>query len=184
MPAKKPRALNKRHSTKKEKEARESSESALIPKVALSKEPPIALNGHAHATLMWNRLIDLYYQTDGTIVTAFDESLLEKYCLADEELNELAELREETLNLWRKHVAILEEMDVDPANLKAYFGALSQANALNQRYQSMDARMDGKRKYLHTLSQSLYLTPRSRAGVAPTEKEPEPPKSEMDKLLG
>jgi hypothetical protein len=47
----------------------------------------------------------------------------------------------------------------------------------------MDARLDGKRKLLHSIAQSLYLTPRSRAGVAPPEKEPEKPKSEMDELL-
>jgi phage terminase small subunit len=47
----------------------------------------------------------------------------------------------------------------------------------------MDARLDGKRKLLHTLSQSLYLTPRSRAGVAPEQKEPEHDDDPMDKLL-
>ena len=37
----------------------------------------------------------------------------------------------------------------------------------------LDARLDGKGKYLHSLEQSLYLTPRSRAGVAPVQKEKE-----------
>ena len=62
-------------------------------------------------------------------------------------------------------------------------GALMQANALIQRFQGMDARLDGKRKLIFSLAQSLYLTPRSRAGVAPEEKDGEEPQSDMDKLL-
>jgi phage terminase small subunit len=48
----------------------------------------------------------------------------------------------------------------------------------------LDARADQKRKALLQLRQSLYLTPRSRAGVAPTKKEEEEPLDPMDQLLG
>lgn len=74
-------------------------------------------------------------------------------------------------------------MKPKPGQRQDYVNALTQANALLQRFQGMDARMDGKRKLVFALAQSLYLTPRSRAGVAPTEKEPEEPKSEMEKML-
>jgi hypothetical protein len=69
------------------------------------------------------------------------------------------------------------------AHIKDYLGALFQANALLQRYQGMDARLDGKRKLVFTLAQAMYLTPRSRAGVAPKQKEEEQPKNEMEELL-
>jgi hypothetical protein len=74
---------------------------------------------------------------------------------------------------------------MNPKNdaLKDYFNALAQANALLQRFQGMDARLDGKRKMVFALAQSMYLTPRSRAGVAPPEKPPEKPKSKMGGLL-
>jgi hypothetical protein len=47
----------------------------------------------------------------------------------------------------------------------------------------LDARVDLKRSKLHTLRQSLYLTPRSRAGTAPAAKEEEEAPDEMEKLL-
>ena len=57
------------------------------------------------------------------------------------------------------------------------------ANELYTKWQGADARLDGKRKLLHDLEKSLYLTPRSRAGVEPPTKEPDVPKSEMEGLL-
>lgn len=48
----------------------------------------------------------------------------------------------------------------------------------------LDARADQKRKTLHQWRQSLYLTPRSRAGVAPPKKAEEQPLDPMDALLG
>ena len=155
----------------------------MTPKTSIPKKPPSALTGHAHAATTWRRLVGLYFETDGTIVTAFDADLLIKYCLAEEELLELFKLRAEIKTLWTRHVKILGKMDPRADQLKDYFSALANANALLQRFQGMDARMDGKRKMLVLIAQSLYLTPRSRAGVAPPEKPPERPKSEMGNLL-
>lgn len=155
----------------------------MLPKTLLTIKPPSALNGHRIAKSIWERLVGLYFETEGTIVTAFDADILVKYCLAEEELIELLKLRNEIKKLWDHHLKILGKMKPKADELKPYFEALAQANALLQRFQGMDARMDGKRKMIVTIAQSLYLTPRSRAGVAPTEKEPEQPKDPMDSLL-
>ena len=183
MPARKPSSLTKRHSTKAEREARTAGESALTPKTLLQKQPPAALTGHKHASALWKELVGLYGETEGTIITAFDKDLLIKYCLAEEELTELFAMRGEIKKLWTHHTKILGRMNPKGDELKDYFNALAQANALLQRFQGMDARLDGKRKLVFSLAQSLYLTPRSRAGVAPPEKEPEQPKDEMEQLL-
>lgn len=155
----------------------------MTPKTELTLNPPAALNGHKTAADVWKRLVGLYLETEGTIITAFDADLLVKYCLAEEELLELFTLRASIKKLWEQHVKMLSAMKPKGDQLKDYFNALAQANALLQRFQGMDARLDGKRKLVFALAQSLYLTPRSRAGVAPPEKEPEEPKSEMENLL-
>ncbi len=183
MPAKKPVALSTRHDTKEEREKREANEAGLVPRTALTGTPPAALNGHVEARAVWKRIIGLYEETEGTIITAFDSDLLVKYCLAEEELHGLLKLRVEILRLWGKHCRMLTRMRPTKKNLKDYYGALMAANALLQRFQGMDARLDGKRKMLVAMEQSLYLTPRSRAGVAPPEKPDEEPESEMDKML-
>lgn len=183
MPTRKPTTLITRHDTKDERSARVSAETALVPKTALTIKPPSALDGHRHARAVWKRLIGLFLETQGTIITAFDADLLVKYCLAEEELSELFALRGEIKTLWSAHSKVLTGMQPTAETMKDYFNALAQANALLQRFQGMDARMDGKRKLVFSLAQSLYLTPRSRAGVAPPEKDPEQPKSEMGGLL-
>lgn len=183
MPAKKSSSLNKRHDTKKDKQSRESAEAAMTPTTQLTGKPPPALTGHKHAAATWTRLLSLYDETQGTIITAFDADILIKYCLAEEELNELAGLRRVIFQTWNTHLKWLNNLKPKGDQIKDYLGALQQANALLQRFQGMDARMDGKRKLVFSLAQSLYLTPRSRAGVAPQEKPPETPPDPMDNLL-
>lgn len=183
MPARKDSSLNKRHDSKKDKQARESAENALRPVTKLTLQPPGALDGHPHARTVWKRTISLYAETTGEIITAFDENLLIKYCLAEDELFELQDVRKEIASLWKKHNATLKKLKPKIDNLKDYLTALDQANALLKQFQGMDARLDGKRKMLLAMEQSLYLTPRSRAGVAPPEKPDEEPDSDMDKLL-
>ena len=183
MPAKKPHSLITRAETKAARAARVAGETAIMPKTQLATNPPAALKGHAEAMAIWKRLVGLYLETEGTIVTAFDSDLLIKYCLAEEELQELFALRAEIKAMWKVHVKVLGHLKPHPDDLQAYFGALSQANALLSRFQGMDARLDGKRKMVFALAQSMYLTPRSRAGVAPQARKEEAPKDEMGKLL-
>ena len=183
MPARKNSALNKRHNTKKDRSEREAAEAALVPTTELTIKPPAALKNHKCASAVWTRIVGLYFETEGKIITAFDQDVLIKYCLAEEELEELYALRASIKKVWLNHLKVLVKIHPTNKAMKDYFGALMQANALLQRFQGMDARLDGKRKMIHAMAQSLYLTPRSRAGVAPQEKEPADPETDMDKLL-
>ena len=155
----------------------------MKPTTKLGMEPPRALDDHPHARKVWKRTIRLYTEIQGEIITAFDEDILIKYCLAEGELVELQGFRKAIAILWNQHSKWLAKLKPTNENLKNYFNALTQANALLKQFQGMDARLDGKRKMLLAMEQSLYLTPRSRAGVAPPEKPEEKPDSEMDKLL-
>ncbi len=176
MPARKPKSLNRRHSTKAEKAERESAELAMTPTTKLSESPPAILARHKKAMQTWKRLVGLYFEAEGEIVTAFDEDALAKYCLLEEECLVLEDLRDGVLGDYEGIHKQLARMKPKGEEMKIYYSLLEQVNALLARYQGLDARLDGKRKHVHTLAQSLYLTPRSRAGVAPTEKaKPEAP---------
>jgi hypothetical protein len=156
----------------------------MLPKTPLSTKPPARLMGHVAAMETWTRLIKLYQSTKGTmIVCAFDEDVLCTYSLCEAELVELFKLRSEVKDLWDAHSKLLARFKPRTDQLQEYVGLLAQAGALLKRYQGIDARLDGKRKLLHALSQALYLNPRSRAGVSPAEKEPEPRPSTMSKIL-
>ena len=79
MPARKPAALRKRHDTKRERAARSAAESSTSPKTFLQKRPPAELQGHVHARAAWTRLVALYGETEGQLITAFDADILVKY---------------------------------------------------------------------------------------------------------
>ncbi len=184
MPAKKPNTLSNRHSTREEKDARESAERAMTPATQLTLRPPAMLAKHKQAAAVWKRLIGLYGETEGTIITAFDADLLAKYCLAEEECDWLSKRiddAEKSSVLIAKQIQRMNPKE--DSQWKIYANLLKQWNAIETRVTGLDARLDGKRKLSHSLAQSMYLTPRSRAGVAPTEKEPPKPDSEMGSLL-
>lgn len=181
MPARKPQTLNKRHATKDEIEARTAAEAAMVPTTQLSRTPPSLLRNHKHASATWERLVSLYFETENTFMTAFDADLLAKYCLLEEECLWLSDLRasvyDEAQNL-KKRLGRVNAKDAEQTRL--YYDLIEQYNALITRVQGLDARLDGKRKLSHAYAQSMYLTPRSRAGVAPAEK----PSSENEDDFG
>ena len=185
MPARKPASLNSRNTSKEIRQEREAGESALTPKTALTAATPVRLRGkdHARAAATWKRTLNLYAEIDGQIVTAFDYDLLIKYCLLEEECYELESMRKEIKKDWESNTTQAKKIKVNDKNIKEWVAMWGIVNALFGRFKEMDARLDGKRKLLHTLSQSLYLTPRSRAGVAPSEREEIEPEDEMAKLL-
>ena len=181
MPARKPLTLITRDETLDAKQHRRDAESAMTPRTTLTLKPPPALKGHKPAADVWRRVVGLYAEIDGTIATGFDYDLLIKYCLLEEECDWLAGIR---ASIDKQHRAAAKKLaKARPDDMDAYYKAMGQLNALLTRLQGFDARLDGKRKLLHDLSKSLYLTPRSRAGVAPPTKEPDEPKSEMESLL-
>jgi phage terminase small subunit len=183
MPARKSSVLIVRDETRVDRQSRVDGESAMTPKTDLSRKPPKLLNGHKVASTTWTRVVSLYFEIDGKIATAFDSDLLVKYCLLEEEVIELSDLRVVIKKEWQEQLKQAKRIKPNDKNLKEWGRMWDVVNGLFQRFQGMDARLDGKRKLLHALSQSLYLTPRSRAGVAPPTKEPDEPKSEMEELL-
>ena len=185
MPAKKPSILNVKNDTKADKAARANAESAMIPKTELSIKLPEKLKGkgHAIAAATWKRIISLYLEIDGTIATAFDVTLLVEYCLADEEVREIASMRRDVKLDWEKNEKAAKKVKPTTETLKDWVAMWNIVNSLLKLFKEYDARMDQKRKLLLSYSQSLYLTPRSRAGVAPAVKEPPEPEDPTEKLL-
>jgi hypothetical protein len=183
MPASKPATLNTRDETKASRAARSAAESAMRPRTELTRKPPDMLAKHKVAADTWKRVVGLYMEVEGKIATSFDADLLVKYCLLEEEVIELAEMRQTIKKEWAEQLKAAKRFKPDAKQIKDYVNMWNVVNALFQRFQGMDARLDGKRKLLHALSMSLYLTPRSRAGVEPPMKEPEAPQSEMEKVL-
>jgi hypothetical protein len=184
MPAKKPAGLITRAETKADRKQRADGEAALKPRDPLRMKPPARLTGHVVASALWRRMISMYSGLAAEIVTRLDEDMLVSYCILEEQLAEMDRLRttaqknyeraQKTLDLW----AAKEDVDIKEL--------IKWQNSVNWGLDSvtkLDARVDRKRALLHVLRQSLYLTPRSRAGVAPPEKPPEEPKSEMEKIL-
>lgn len=187
MPARKKSTLNKRHDTKGDKQQRVDSEKALQPETVLSK-PPAKLTGHKVARQTWFDVISLQNETqaaqDGNpIITAYDEKSLIDYCLlVEEEVGLEGELK--TIRSERKKLAAdVKKMKPTDENVKVWLGRWNVITSLAAMIIKIDARLDGKRKLKVTLARDLYLTPRSRAGVAPPTKEPDKPKSEMEGLL-
>ena len=184
MPAPKPSTLSQRHDTKADRAARTAAESAMAPKTQLSSKPPERLRGHVTAQSVWKRIVALYQELDGEIATAFDADLLTKYCLLQEEVIELEKLRAEMMTDYKDQHKAAKKIKPNPETLKDWLAMWTVVNALGQKFQGLDARLDGKRKLMLSIEQSLYLTPRSRAGVTPPTKPPEDAPSEMDDILG
>jgi len=84
---------------------------------------------------------------------------------------------------WKDSEKALKKIKKTADNLKEWTAMQEVVNGFYMRIQGMDARLDGKKKLILAMQQSLYLTPRSRAGVAPTDKEPEHDDDPMAALL-
>ena len=72
MPARKPASLVSRNTSKELRAERESGESAMTPKTELSAAVPVRFRGRAHtaAAATWKRIVKLFREVDGKIVTA------------------------------------------------------------------------------------------------------------------
>lgn len=188
MPARKPSSLNTRHDPPADRAARADAEAAMTPRTAIGTKPPAELTGHKRAISVWKHTLGLYGETEAKIICAFDQGILVDYCLLVEQLVELDELRAQTL---ATHAAMLKSLKELTAKMKKKDAktVLAEQMAITEKLEmimgqiiKLDGRIDRKRALIHTLRQSLYLTPRSRAGVTPAEREEEI-KTEMDKLL-
>jgi phage terminase small subunit len=182
MPARKPSSLHTRHSTAAEKADRNQQESALRPDRPLPMEAPVRLKGHDLAAAAWRRLMRTYSELEGEIVTRLDQDLLIDYCLLLEQLHEMDKMRKTAQQAWQdleaRRLAMIEEGEHEAAT-KLVDKVLEACDMVVK----LDSRVDRKRALLLQLRQSLYLTPRARAGVAPSKKEAEPEKDPLEMLL-
>jgi len=188
MPAHKPPSLNKRKDSKQARAARVDLESMVTPATELTIDPPVELKDKKIACSVWVRVLTLQSETqaakDGApIITAFDERSLIMFCKMVEEERiletKLSKLDKAQDELHSKVNKIKPTKD----NLKDYLSLWAQFNGLTSNFKGMSARLDAHRSSMHEIAKSMYLTPASRAGVSPTQKEPEAPPSEMEKVL-
>lgn len=180
MPAKKNSALVKRHETNQEKADRVAGEKALTPKTALTVAPPAALKGNTIAAARWKRLIALYNEVQGDLVTAFDEDQLANYCMLYQELNDdLPKL----IAAMRKTYERLDKRSQRVEDETLLLELAKHLTQMMKEIKALDARRDAKRALMLKLAQSSYLTPRSRLGVNPPEKEKDDDSDPMESLL-
>ena len=217
MPARKPQALITRHETAAEKAERAGRESAVRPERELPRTAPERLRGHNVAAAAWRRLVRLYGEIEGEIVTRMDQDILTDYCLVMEQLVEMDQMRAKAADICHELDRRLGELDLKQGKLRQelkeaqkgagepgadvtaavgkleeqiekasdqYLQVLMKAAGASEAVVKLDSRVDRKRALLLQLRQSLYLTPRARAGVAPEKKAEEEPPDELEQLLG
>ncbi len=197
MPAPKPKSLITRHETKAEQAEREERESAVMPSRPLPKQAPAILKGQKVASETWRRLVRMYSELEAEIVSRLDMDLLVDYCMLTQQVAELDVMRQSAYSVWmrlsKKHEELAKEAKTfaddgkrTEAKEKSEL-ALEYATKVVGAFDAivkLDARSERKRALLKQYRESLYMTPRARAGVAPKGKEPESEEDDpMDKLL-
>ena len=182
MPARKPKSLIVRHETAAEKDARIAGEEALRPAKGLPMSPPARLRDHQVASAAWRRVMRMYAELEGEIVTRLDYDLLVDYCLLIEQVAELDRMRKAAYQVWMR---LGEEYDklVEDGQAEEALKLIGKMGDAFDGVVKLDGRVDRKRDLVFKLRQSLYLTPRARAGVAPAKKEKEAPKDALEMLL-
>lgn len=154
----------------------------MRPARSLPLKAPASLAGHDLAATAWRRLMRHYAELDGEIVTKLDQDLLLDYCMLLEQLHEIDKMRDIAQNTWTQletwRLAMIEK-----GSHAAATKLVSQLFEICDMVVKLDSRADRKRALLLQLRQSLYLTPRARAGVAPVRKEAEPEKDPLEQLL-
>ncbi len=154
----------------------------MLPTRRLPTEEPAQLKGHKLAAATWRRLMREYGSIEGTIVTRLDLDMLIDYCMLYEQLTELDHMRKVAYEVWLQFSEKRQELANEEKGDEALEMAIKIAGAF-ETVVKLDGRADRKRDLLLKLRQSLYLTPRARAGTAPPEKPPEEPKDPLAQLL-
>lgn len=172
MPARKPKSLIERHETKAEIQARIERESAVRPEKSLPMNAPSRLKGHNIAKQTWRRLMKVFDEIQGEIVTRLDMDLLVDYCILAEQTEEIDAMRKSAFAAWQLMVKRQEELLKEGKIDEAVYLATRVGDAV-EAIIKLDGRVDRKRALMLQQRQSLYLTPRARAGVAPAKKEKE-----------
>ena len=181
MPAAKPVAIHTRHSTKPEIEQRAAQEEALTGCRALPAMPR-SLKGHQVAQAAWRRLMREFSRVEAVLVTRLDMDQLIDYCMLEEQKVEIDQMRRaayESMLALAQELELLRKKNMIDDAAKVASRVIDATNEVVQ----LDSRADRKRDLLMKLRQSLYLTPRARAGAAPKTKVEEPPEDPFEQLL-
>jgi len=178
MTRSKPSSLVVRAESAADRAVRLAREKAVTPARPLPKNPPAALKDHPTARRAWRYLAARWDETEGTIVTSFDLGIVSNFCLAIEQFAELQKMRDAAYRLWLE----LSEAQSAAGPEDKISLAIKTVYSFDMILK-IDARLDRKSDLLHKLGQSLYLTPRSRAGVAPTPQTAAPEPDELEQLL-
>lgn len=146
----KPEGLKTGAYTKKDREIGAQVEKSMQPDVDLPANAPSFFDFKVvKAEQVYKRLMKYYSQLDAVIVTSLDRDLIVNYCSMVSEMSELKILRRRLLGMYSSNPASTPIADIT----------------------TIDARIDRKASLIHTLAQSLYLTPRARAGAIPEKKK-------------
>lgn len=182
MPAKKPHSLHNWHAGRDAAAARAAGEELMQSKRPLPEEPA-ALASHPAALAVWRRLIREYGAVEGVIVTRLDMDLLLDYCLLLEQLEEIDQLRKVAFDTWAAAAKKYENQKKDQNNSDGQARLAIKVVDAVEAMAKLDGRADKKRDLILKIRQSLYLTPRARAGVAPQGRAKEPPPDPFEELL-
>jgi len=183
MPARKPSALITRHETAAEQAERTARESSARPARTVPASPPAQFKHRQIAQTAWRYLVRRFGEAEGEIITGFDLHLLINFCMAIEQLAQLNMMRDKAYEAWLQLAGEHTRLIDDEGEAEdIVLAAVRVVNAF-EAVLKLDSRIDRKVDLLHKLAQSLYLTPRSRAGVAPTRKEAETPPDELEQLM-
>lgn len=154
----------------------------MRPARALPSEPPKRLARRQVAAAVWRRVMREYGSIEAEIVTRLDMDHLIDYCILVEECMQLDEMRTSALAIQRamdaKYQALMESGELEEA--------LAMSNKVlgaQEAVTKIDARKDRKLDLIKKWRESLYITPRARAGTAPAQKEKEQAPDDMELLL-
>jgi phage terminase small subunit len=144
----------------------------MRPNRQLPISAPAQIKGMKVAAETWRRIMREYRSTEGEIVTRFDLDLLVDYCVLAEQVSELDGMRATAREIYKHLSKQYREFMRTGQETEAIMMASKVQGAFDSVVK-LDSRVDRKRDLMFKMRQHLYLTPRSRAGVAPKAKEPE-----------
>lgn len=143
---------------------------------------PRTLKDHKVAQAAWRRLMREFSRVEAVLVTRLDMDQLIDYCMLEEQKVEIDQMRRAA---YESMLALAVELDVlrKLNNIEDAAKVASRVIDATNEVVQLDSRADRKRDLLMKLRQSLYLTPRARAGAAPKTKVEEPPEDPFEQLL-
>ncbi len=143
---------------------------------------PRSLKDHPVAQSSWRRLMREFSSIDAVLVTRLDMDVLIDYCMLEEQKVEIDRMRRAAYD---SMLVLAKDLDLlrKKGNIEEAAKVASRVIDATNEVVQLDSRADRKRDLLLKLRQSLYLTPRSRAGAAPKDKKEEPPEDPFEALL-